>query len=845
MDDGNGRNAKHFSADAAEAVKGDKSAFVMTPLATAVVAALCPTEAVVAQDDDTVRLEEIIVTATKREIYLQDVPHNIDVLTANDIAKMGAKSLEDAVKALPSIALTAGNPGQNSLVIRGMSSSGFDFRRDAQVGIYVDEQPLTASGQQLGVRTIDMERIELLAGPQGTLFGSSSQSGTMRYITNKPHHRGFGGNVEARYGTTKGGEGSYELNGTLNIPLIEDKLAVRVVGYSSHEGGFVDNVPGTSYSGNYDNSALVEDDFNEYDVDGGRIAAQWNISEDWSLLASVIGEDTHLEGNWATDPFLGDHKITRFTEDFRDDSWYSAALTLKGDLGFAELTVTATHLDRDIAYAWDNMSYTQAKDRYYGGGLFLEQYYAGNPYYYNYYYLPLYNTDYIRSTIFIDQEEQRDAVEIRLTSSGDSQLQWVVGAFYEDVYDEWYYGSAFPGLESTTMWAYANYLAYYYGVASNYGNNYTPNLNITYPLAVTDVGFAETVRRTNKQTAVFAEFSYNLTDDWAVLAGIRWAQYDREEFNRYVVPEGLPVGDRATGDGSYRSVGKSDETFYKLGVRYNIDDDRMVYALFSQGVRLGGHNSPRAASTGRLPLIYDPDYLDNYEVGIKSQWLDNRLTINANYFLMKWSDYQTFAEFDQWWLNGTVNAGDAESRGLEFYTDWQATDRLLLSGSFYSADPVFTEDWNNNFEGGVQQPVDPDDLQIRAGMPMPGSPEQKFMISAYYEVPDIFGGQLWFYIDHSYHAEQWGGTFDIFNNNTDGLTPSWTNSNFSVGLRLPNQFEAVVNIQNLFDERGYNIQSVGENENADYFGDPRNHNLRILARPRTVWLSLKKRFGGG
>ena len=816
----------------------------MTPLAAAVLAALSPTGAAFAQEDEKT-LEVIIVTATKRELDLQDVPHSIDVLSTVELERMGARNLDDAIKALPSVSMNSTVPGRNSLVIRGINQDSFDYRTDAQVAVYVDEQPMTTSSQQLGIRAIDMNRIEALPGPQGTLFGSSSQTGTLRYITNKPDHRGLSGRVEARYGTTKGGEDSYDLSGHINVPVVEDKLALRAVGYTSLEGGYVDNILGTSLAGNFDNSSVVEDDFNEYETDGGRIAALWTPTDEWSLLASLIAENTHAEGSWETDPSLGDHKITRFVKEDRDDDWYSAALTLQGDLGFAELSITGTHFDRDIAYHWDNNSYAQQKDRYFGGGLYYELYYAGDPNYVNYYNLPLYNANYIPSTIFNDQHQERDAIEIRLVSQGESRLQWTAGLFYEDVFDEWYYGTLQPGIENTTMWGYANYLAYFYGVNSNYYNNYTPNTNISYPLALTDVSYSNTLRRTVKQKAIFAEVSYDLTDDLTVLGGVRYAEYDRDEFSRFAFPEGLPAGDRCCTDGSFTGVGKSDDTIYKVSLRYNIDDDRMVYALYSQGFRLGGFNSPRAASTGRVPLEYKPDFLDNYELGIKSRWLDNRLTINSDFFYMEWSDYQTEASFDQWWLRGNVNARAAETKGVELQADWQATDRLLLAANLFAANPEFSEDWSNNFVGGIQQPPSPGDLDIRKGMPLPGSPERKYHVSAYYEVPDVLGGDFWFYIDHSYESETWNNTFNIVNNNTNGLAHSWTYSSISFGLRMPNQFEFDINVRNLFDEDGYSYVSTVENDDADIFNDPRYHNLRSLDRPRTIWFAVRKNFGGG
>jgi len=846
-----------------------KKIYSLTPLAAAVVAALSPTLPVLAQEEAT-RLEEVIVTATKREINLQDVPHNIDVLSSEQLRKMGAKSLEDALKGLPSISMNNTVPGRTSLVVRGISTGGFEYRTDSQVAVYLDEQPMTTNSQQVGIRAIDMERIETLAGPQGTLFGSSSQTGTLRYITNKPNTNGVVGGLEARYGNTSGGDDSYDISGFVNIPLVEDKFAVRLVAYTSHDGGWIDNVLGSSLNGNFDNAAVVEEHANEYDTDGGRIAALWNMGDRWSLLAALTTEQTHAEGSWENDPELGDYEITRFVDENRDDDWYSAALTLNGDLGFAELSMTVTRFDRDIAYHWDNNTYSQYKDRYYAGAYlrYTENCYATNPnygdyscylagYYAGYTFAALYYSDYYHSTTFNDQTQERDTLEVRLTSTGDSKLRWTVGAFYEDVYDEWYYGTNQPGLENTTMWAYANYLAYYYGVASNSYNNYTPNTNISYPLAATDDSYTNTLERSVKQIAVFAEASYDFTDKWTLLGGFRWAEYDRDEFSRFAFPEGLPAGDRGSTDGSFRSMGTVDDTIYKISLNYNLNDDSMIYGLYSQGFRLGGINSPRAAITGRVPLEYQPDYLDNYEFGIKSRWLDNRLTINADFFLMEWSDYQYGANPGAWWLRGTVNARTAETKGVEVQVNWQATDRLLLTLDLFNGNPEFTEDFCNDFAGDVYLGCVPDvngdpvyasdggGADIVAGMPMPGSPESKYFVSAYYEVPDVFGGEFYIYFDYAYQSDTWNKVEDIVDNNTNGLAPSWTYSTLKFGLNLPSQFGIDLQVRNLFDEKGYTYVATSANGYADLFGDARWHDLRSQSRPRTVWLSLRKDFGGG
>jgi len=177
--------------------------------------------------------------------------------------------------------------------------------------------------------------------------------------------------------------------------------------------------------------------------------------------------------------------------------------------------------------------------------------------------------------------------------------------------------------------------------------------------------------------------------------------------------------------------------------------------------------------------------------------------------------------------------------------DWQATDRLLLSANLFIADPEFSADWSNNFVDGEPQEPDPNDLNIRKGMPMPGSPERKYFISAYYEVPDVLGGDFWFYLDHSYESEKWSSTWNIVNNNTNAIAPASTYSSLKLGLRLQNELEFDLHVRNLFDETGYSYVSTGENGDADLFGDPRWHDLRSLSQPRTYWLSVRKNFGGG
>ena len=839
--------AKSYSSPAHKALATRR--FVMTPLAAAIISALSvpatmaqDTEPAVVREEERVTLEEVYVTATRRSLNLQDVAQSITAFTTADLQQMGVRTMEDYIKAMPSIAQTSIRPGRTSLVMRGVSTGSYEYRLGSQVAVYLDDQAMTTSAQHISVRAIDMERIETLPGPQSTLFGSSSQTGTLRLITNKPDPSGFSGEVSMDIGSTEDGATSYDVSGHVNIPL-SDNFAIRAVAYTSSDGGWIDNVLGSSYSGNFDNANVVQNDYNEFDTDGGRIAALWNISEGWSGLFSYVAESTESRGEWENDPSLGEHRIVRFTVDNRQDEWYSIALTLKGDLGFANLTVAAAHFDRDFAYAWDNNAYAQRKDRVYAGGYlkYTRDCYASNPnygdyscyyagYYAGYSYAPRYYTNYAFATLVNDQQQERDSVEIRLQSQGEGKLRWMLGGYYEDVFDTWFYFTDVQDLVNTTAWAGAQAYAYYYKYTSGYDN-------LQYPLPATTYGYVQTMTRTNKQIAIFGEVDYDLTDDLTVTAGMRWAENERTELDRYEWPQGLsPLGGYGS-DGFYGNFGKSDDTFYKFGLQYHVDDDRMLYGLFSQGFRLGGTNSLRASDTGFVPRNYEPDYVDNYEFGLKSQWLENTLQLNFSMFYMKWSTYQSSVfGIGPWWVRGIVNAGGAETTGLELEATWQVNDRFKIKGSVFSGNAEFTDDFYD--------PADPTDLDIRKGMTMPGSPDLKAWFSLTYDIPDVLGGDFWTYYDISYQSETWNNTGNILDNDVTGLAPSWTSSNLIFGLEYENDLSVAIKITNLFDEATHSYMNTTIRGYAENFpGETRDLTNRNEGRPRTVWLTFRKGFG--
>ena len=794
--------------------------FPKTTLSTAVAAALAPGAGALAQDQEQADsdrvLEEVIVTATLRKASMQDLPQSLQAFTSDDIIRNAFSSFTDVANAIPSLSLITTQPGRNSVKFRGISTGTGEYYTGSTSAIYFDETPLTFNSQQLWPAMVDIERIEALPGPQGTLFGSSSLAGTVRVVTNKPDPSAMYGEVFGEYFDTKGGDGSYALNGWINIPLIDDTLALRVVGHTRDEGGWIDNVFGETFvqpddrfiaAGN--NADLVEDNYNEYKLSGGRASLLWNVDDNWEVIVALISERNESEGSWGDDTNLPDYQHAYFHKENRDDEWWNASLLIEGDLGFATLTSSTTYLDRDITYEFENMVYEQYKDGYFG----------------NYLGYGIYNSEYTYGWIFNDQTQDRVSQELRLTSDTDSRFSWMVGAFYEKINDKWLYGATNPDLMDTQAWATANAYAYFQAYYQGY--------DVAYPLAPTTLPYTNRLDRTDEQLAFFGEVTFEITEKWWVTGGARWFQFKQDFFDQNQFPEGLPPPNSGESRGVVRSVSKDSDTVYKLSTQYFFNDDVMAYALFSQGFRLGGDNSERAARTGLIPAQYEPDFLDNYEIGAKTSWFDNSLVFNINFFLLEWNDRQ-FNEGGvdgQWWLRGTVNGGDTETKGVEASFVWQATDNLQLQGNVTRLEgeaKTFYEFLNGDV--------------IRPGDPLPNAPELSWWASAEYTFPmEVMGGEMWIYADYSYGDEWWNSTDAAIQRDPEGLIPDWNTTNLQLGLSLPNDWTITAFVRNLTDERIVN----GRQDNSyasDFFGVPDYRTIEWVSRPRHYGLSVRKGF---
>jgi len=290
-------------------------------------------------------LEEIIVTARQRAESSQDVPMTIQALSGDDIQKQGITTLEDFSRFVGNLSVQTTAPGQNTIVFRGVSDGG-GFLVDPTAAIYLDEQPMSMTSMAPDVYPVDIARVEALAGPQSTLFGASSQTGTIRVITNKPDASEFSADIGLGMSGVAKGDNGYDFDATVNIPVVKDKFAVRLSGFSAEDGGFIDSLLGTTVVDAYSglgglktNVGNVENDINSVEWSGGRISARWLVSDDWAATLTSNFQEITANGFNDMDDTVGDLETVKFYDEFRTDDWNQTSLVIEGDLGFAELTV--------------------------------------------------------------------------------------------------------------------------------------------------------------------------------------------------------------------------------------------------------------------------------------------------------------------------------------------------------------------------------------------------------------------------------------------------------------------------------------------------------------------------
>ena len=662
-------------------------------------------------------LETITVTAEKHAEDLQKVPMNVQALTAEKLNDLHATDFTKFAQYLPSVEYTVGGagggngaPGFANISMRGVNS-GNDGNHSGPlptVGVYLDEQPITTIGGTLDIPTYDVSRVEALSGPQGTLYGASSEAGTIRIITNKPDPSDFAASYSAQVNSVDHGGFGYNADGMINVPL-NDKMAVRLVAWDEHDGGYIDNVPGTvvfptasadaGHTISINNDALVKNNFNTVNKLGARIALGIDLDNNWTITPTLMVENEKSDGIFAYDPSVGYLKTNQFFPDYTHDKWYQAALTIQGKIGDLDLTYAGAYMNRVIHAESDYTTYTFWYDK-------LDGYYftnnAGKP--------VLGAQD-----IFEGDQFTKLSNEVRLSSNPTDRFHWVVGAFQE---------------------RQSHYILQNYKIPALGSDFWIPGFPQT--LWLTDQ------HRIDRDLAAFGEATFEITPSLSVTGGIRFFQANNSLSGFYGFNANF-----SHSEGTFTCFAPSDfhsapctdldkrtkasgET-HKLNVTWQVTDDKLLYATYSTGFRPGGDNR-----TANLPP-YQPDKLSNYEVGWKTTWDDGRFRFNGDVFLEDWKDFQ-FAFLGLNSLTQISNAPNARIKGVESDVQWLIGDHFTLTGAGAYTDATLSQDFCGQLDpvtGALitqcPGPVDGFAPEAPKGTSLPITPKIKLNVTGRYD----------------------------------------------------------------------------------------------------------------
>ena len=706
-----------------------------TILASAV---LMASPSITAQEDR--KIEEVIVTAQKKSENLQDVPISVNTLSNEDLNNLNIKDFSDYVLQLPSVSAIQRRPGMGQIFMRGISDGGNSNQslQGPAVAIYLDESPVTMIGDNLDVHVYDIERIESLSGPQGTLYGAASQAGNLRIITNKPSSD-FDTGFNVSLDTTSGGGLSNMVESFINIPL-SDNAAIRIVGYNDKDAGYIDSVSDSitfPLSGiTRGNDDYVENDFNDSVKSGYRAALRINLDDNWVLDGSIMGQNLESDGVWDHDPDrLGSYKVGRFFEDSQEDDWTRFSATITGDLGFADLTFTTSSLDRDFEVLSDYSHYSI--DGY------VEGYYTC----YTSYFGPCVDPSIQFEN---DTSQTFDTHEIRLSSNSDNRLSWILGAFYtenETKYNsQWHIPPIHPDAKVPTS---------------------------------KDLYYQTEQVRKDSEDAIFGELYYQLNDKTNITIGHR--RFDNEtKLNGFVGTVWWPsslIGSSTRPD-NVNSVFKGKDSITKLNIAYDVSDDTMIYLTKSEGYRPGGANR-----TQQLGSTYDADFLKNTEFGFKSIFSNGKARLNGALYQMNWDDIQLGWFDSSISLLGLVdNIGKAESSGYELDLRYLLTDNLSFNIAASKNDAKLKADYV--LRGSVR---------ARNGQDLPFTPDLKYNFNVNYESNEGNIMQL----NYAYVDSMWNDLFYADREKQD----SYAIANFFYIKPINDNSSIQIYIDNIFDEK--------------------------------------------
>jgi iron complex outermembrane receptor protein len=803
-------------------------------LAPALVHAAAP-----ASDDATGPLQEIVVTATRREDSLSKVPISVTALTQDAMDIRGIKDFQDVARFTPGVNID--NSGTNNISIRGISSTG----GAGTTGIYIDDTPIQIRALAFNPddalpKSFDVDRIEVLRGPQGTLFGAGSEGGTVRYITTQPSLTKSSIYSREEVSDTQGGAPSYEVGVAGGTPLIDGVLGVRATVWYRRDGGYIDRIDPVTLAtdqknANFDQTTLI------------RLAAVWAVNDKWTVTPSYYYQDRYrndVESYW---PLYSNPGSDRFvnanpTQRSDPDTFYLPALKIEGDLGWAKLISNTSYFHRKEEAGYDgtlyNLGFYQASGQYsvfqQGGGVssFLPGVFPlldGNGIH-----LPVGATDY-RSPASVDNGQQNLTQEFRLQSSDpNASLTWTTGLFFSSNRQSYLEQIHDPHLNELSLAAtgqpYTNFFV---------DNNGNP---VTYdPRFPNDSYFLQTQAK-DQQYAWFGEGSYSFTDQLKLTLGARYSKTEYS-FNTLTGGPQLFLPPR-TGSGDKK------ENFFtpKVNLAYQVDPKNLYYFTYSKGFRPGGANNPvPAAACGAdfanfgiaqtgAPAQYNSDTVNSFEIGAKNNF-DNRVKIASSIYYIRWNNIQQTVIPPICQISFIDNLGQAVAKGADIQAEIAMTDGLTMELSAGYTDARYTQD--SRLSATELQPIVASGDAVVGQSGQPGAPvtasigfEYKFT---------VFSHDSFVRVDDEYQSRpKWpGATQDANTSQFDAANYTLSSTNFAsarAGMTFGG-WQVAAFVDNLTDTHTVT--------NYNFSIDPGTGDSRLerqfTFRPRTVGLTFTYR----
>jgi len=750
--------------------------------------------------------DEIIVTSTRREINVRDLPGSVTVAEGFDLESMGATTLDEYINMVPGVNYIDSTPQRDSITMRGIATATYSNLNQGPVGIYVNETPVLdyfVYMANFDILPFDLERVEFLKGPQGTLYGAGSLGGTVRYLVNRPNVNRNEGALHLTVGSTTGGDGAnYLAQGMFNVVLAEGKFALRGVAAYQQDGGYIKNEIPT----------FNHDTINGYDQQNYRVMASWTPSDKVRLDVSYMRQDTDmwaptnsLDNDDFDNPAFGSTQWITSGDSIHEQSVFN--VTLHWDLGFADLMSSTSYLEK----SWNF-------DQQFGGlaGLdqvMFEEFILGLPPEFGGFGLDVQFGDlYSRGVVGLYYGaapglSETWFQEFRLVSKDTGRLDWIAGVYYAnptDFIDNWGY---MPGAEDALN-----------DVVPGAGSQLYPD----------DRVFAWTWSDDAVELAFYAELGIDLSDQWKLNVGGRYTDYHNDNPGKFEMYGGAMGGTAGVDEFDMQVFAP------KLSINYRPSSDVMWYALASRGYRAGGVNFSYVLNNPDPDpqfTYYDTDNLWNYETGIRKTWGGGKIVTDLTAFYLDWTDIQLETQFFDprlGWINGLFNIGEAHSVGAEFLFSAQ-----ISRGFSFNSAITYTEAVTDTDSPELGNPVTGEGQVVYAGSRLPATPNwsTSTTLQYYWDAPKA--GFPFIALDHFFK--------DVYKHHliVDSWAPSHSVFGLRVGTTLTNRWSLTLSVRNLFDDRTP-ILYFPEGDGTFLPGIfPATYDI---VRPRTFALTVQKNF---